>query len=265
MFIIYLILGVLLWLLCKQMSDFTLMFFYILFVLYLFKIYHLFVIKIKDLFVFFKNVSTGTYFKRIYGVYGYVGEYGQGKTICLAKQHSKLLKRKLFYNPDNYIFISNFGLSGTRHFNNLSDVVEYYRTAVNSGKGLVIYWDEVQNEYPENDRTFPQQFRILLTQNRKNKGVRLMWSTQDYTRVNKNLRLMTTRVSHLRCLFGRYMIQRIYKRDVYEDYYATVDLNLKVRKKPIWTTIFIQTDKIRNMFNSYKMLDIAKSVLGLHK
>ena len=263
MILFYIICSVILFLICNSVHNYIILFIYLLFVLYQYKIYQLILIKIKDLIALFKDIKNKTFFSRKYGIYGFVGEYGQGKTICLAKEHSKLLKRKLFYNPDAYIFISNFGLYGTEHFKDLSDVMRYYRAAVSADKGLIVYWDEIQNEYPENDRTFPAQFRVLLTQNRKNKGVRLMWSTQDYTRVNKNIRLMSTRISHLRCLFKRYMIEKIYTRAAYEDYYATTDLSRKVHKRPVRTVLFIQTDKIRSMFDSFKMLDIAKDRLGL--
>lgn len=228
-----------------------------------YKIFPFLCIKLYDFYTFYKELKSGKYFRRIYGVYGYVGEYGQGKTICLVKEYLKLNKRTKFHNPDNYIFISNFNLKGTKHFNNLSDVLVYYRLAVSSHKGLIIFWDEVQNEFPENDRNFPPQLRVLLTQNRKNYGVRLLWSTQDYTRVNKNLRVQTTQISEMRCVSKRYMIQSVYRRNLYEDYYSSVSVDNKVKKKALIKYRFIQTDLMRNMFGSFVMLESAKNILGI--
>lgn len=229
------------------------------------KLVQLIIIKLKDGYRLFKSLKDGTYFKRMYGVYGIVGEYGQGKTIEMSREYLHLQHKTAFHNPDDYIFISNFELADTEHFNDLNDVMSYYRIAQIQGKGLIVFWDEIQNEYPENDRAFPQAFRTLLTQNRKGKGVRLIWSTQDYTRVNKNIRLMTTGISHMRCFFGRYMIRRYYNRAVYEDYYACTDMMQKAKRKPLRTEIYIQTDKMRSVFDSFKMLDVAKERLGLQQ
>lgn len=241
-------------------------FYFLLFVPYFVFKYHLLqflVVKIKDLVTYFKSVHSGTYFKRIYGIYGIVGEYGQGKTIELSRQFLKLKRKTKFHNPDNYIFVSNYGLSDTLPFKTLADVLAYYRMAVKNNKGLIVFWDEIQNEFPENDKSFPSEFRVLLTQNRKYYGVRLLWSTQDYTRVNKNLRLMTTVVTQMRCLFSRYMIASFFKRAVYEDYYETTDITRKIKKRSFFTLTYIQTDYLRSVFDSFKMLDISKQRLGI--
>lgn len=227
------------------------------------KIFNFLFYKIYDLISLFKAVKAHTYFKRIYGAYGVVGEYGQGKTIYMARDYLRLSKKRLFHNPDNYIIISNFCLGDTLPFTNLDDVCNYYRIALKEGKGLVCYWDEIQNEYPENDRFFPQEFRTLLTQNRKNKGVRLIWSTQDYTRVNKNIRLQSTVITHMRCFFSRYMIAKKYRRANYEDFYNTTDISKKIRKRPLSTIFFIQDNSIRKLFDSFKMLDSAKKILKI--
>lgn len=219
--------------------------------------------KIYDIYSAFRDVRAGTYFARKYGAYGVVGEYGQGKTIYMALDYLRLQRRKLFHNPADYIFISNFGLGNTAPFKTLDDVVNWYRVALDQNKGLVVYWDEIQNEYPENDRFFPQEFRTLLTQNRKNKGVRLVWSTQDYTRVNKNIRLQSTMIIQMRCFFSRYMIAKKFRRASYEDMYNTVELSKRLKKRPLATEIFIQDKKIRCLFDSFKMLDSARKILGL--
>lgn len=252
--------------LCKYLNNcFLLALYWLYYALFELKLVQLIIIKLKDGYRLFKSLKDGTYFKRMYGVYGIVGEYGQGKTIEMSREYLHLQHKTAFHNPDDYIFISNFDLVGTEHFKDLSDVMSYYRIAQYNGKGLFVFWDEIQNEYPENDRAFPQAFRTLLTQNRKGKGVRLIWSTQDYTRVNKNIRLMTTGISHMRCFFGRYMIKRYYNRAVYEDYYACTDMMQKAKRKPLRTEIYIQTDKMRSVFDSFKMLDVAKERLGLQQ
>lgn len=260
----FLICSSILAIICKCVDCWLFLFVYFAyFALFELKLLQLLIVKLKDAILLIKEIKNGTYFRRIYGVYGIVGEYGQGKTVEMAREYLHFQHKTVFHNPDDYIFVSNFDLADTQHFENLSDVMKYYALALNTGKGLVVFWDEIQNEYPENDRAFPQAFRALLTQNRKGKGVRLIWSTQDYTRVNKNIRLMTTQVNQMRCFFGRYMIRSIYNRATYEDYYACTDVMQKVKRKPLRTHIYIQTDEIRSVFDSFKMLNVAKKHLQL--
>ena len=241
-------------------------FYFLMFIPYFvfkYKFFGFICVKFKDFCNYLRDIHSGTYFKRIYGIYGVVGEYGQGKTIEMSRQFLKLKHKSKFHNPDNYIFISNYGLSDSLPFKTLADVLAYYRMAVKENKGLIIFWDEIQNEFPENDKSFPMEFRVLLTQNRKFYGVRLIWSTQDYTRVNKNLRLMTTVVTQMRCILGRYMIASLFKRAVYEDYYSTTDIGRKIKKRSFYTYNYIQTDQLRSVFDSFKMLDISKQRLGI--
>jgi hypothetical protein len=237
--------------------------YWLYFAVFKLRLVQLIVIKLKDVIRLFRDIKHGNYFKLMYGIYGVVGEYGQGKTVDMAREYVFLHRRTFFHNPDRYIFISNFHLGDSEHFSTLADVLEWYKVALSQDKGLVIFWDEIQNEYPENDRSFPQAFRTLLTQNRKNKGVRLIWSTQDYTRVNKNIRLMTTKVVQMRCLFKRYMIRRTYSRASYEDFYSCVDIAKKTKLKSLHTEIYIQSDFLRSLFDSFGMLDVAKKNLHL--
>lgn len=239
------------------------LFIYILYILYKFDIYRFIILKFIDYRKKILELKVGTYFKRIYGVCGVVGSYGQGKTIHMCKMFHDLKRRSKYHNPDNYIFISNFGLTDTIPFLTLQDVLDYYKIAVQENKGLIVFWDEIQNEFPESDRKFPLIFRVLLTQNRKNYGVRIIWSTQDYTRVNKNIRLMTDTITDMRCFFERLMIARVYKRRVYDDFYNSVSLNNKTKKKSVIFTVYAQTDKLRNAFNSFTMLSSAKDILGI--
>ena len=263
------VIGLVGWgLFCGYINNYFLLGCYLLYYAFRVKLFHLAFWLIKDLFVFISDIATGKYFKRYYGIYGVVGEYGQGKGVALAHQYTDIIKpRKLFgryiHNPDNYIFISNCYMKGCTSFETLADVMKFYNEAMSSGKGLVVFWDEIQNEFPENDRNFPPQFRFLLTQNRKLRGVRIVWTSQDYTRVNKNIRLMTTSVRHMRTYFKRYTIEKVYKRFVYEDLYNTTDIRQRVRKIPQKINIIVQTDKLRDCFNSFEILDSAKKISGL--
>lgn len=237
---------------------------FLLFLFHKFDIYKFLYLKFCDYRKKIFELKNGTYFKRIYGIQGIVGSYGQGKTIHMCKTYYDLIKPTKYHNPDNYIFISNFGLCDTIPFVTLADVLDFYKMALEEGKGLIIFWDEIQNEFPESDRNFPLAFRVLLTQNRKNYGVRIIWSTQDYTRVNKNIRLMTDTITDMRCFFERLMLARVYKRRVYDDFYNSVSLSNKTKKKSVIFTAYAQTDKLRNMFDSFKMLDVAKNILDLN-
>ena len=58
---------------------------------------------------------------------------------------------------------------------------------------------------------------------------------------------------------GRYTRLRYYFWEDYEMKNSQTDVNLKMRIKPIKKRSFIQSDYIRNCYDSYAMLETAKS------
>lgn len=191
--------------------------------------------------------------KKLYGVDGIVGTWGSGKTVSMVNMYLELKKE----HPEA-LYISNFGLDGTSAFVDIDDVVERYKYCTENDINLVVFWDEIQNEFPESDRNFNPMFRLLLTQNRKNAGVYFVWSTQDYTRVNKNIRLMSRYISHCRTFFNRLTRIKQYNRDDYDMYYSAVNVDRKLKVDSRRTKYFLQYDYIRNMYDSFAMLEHVK-------
>lgn len=187
----------------------------------------------------------------LYGIYGFFGLPGYGKTMAMSYELLELRKK---YGDDIYIF-TNYGFSQEdRPFLDWHMLLEEY------DKPCVFAWDEVQNEF--NSRAyanFPVELLTLLTQNRKGHGKRIYYTAQRYNRVDKVFRELSFLVGECRTIFGRYTRVRFYDTEDYEMLLSTPDVNKRIKIKPRRRISFVQTDFIRDCYNSYQMLETAKS------
>ena len=127
-------------------------------------------------------------------------------------------------------------------------------------KPLVLAWDEVQNEFnSRNFRNFPVELLTVLTQNRKGNGKQILYSAQRWDRVDKVFRELTQYAYECRTLFGR--LTRV-KKYHWEDYIMKNDItnvDKKMKIRPISVYTFVQDDSLRESYDSYRMLESAKS------
>lgn len=187
----------------------------------------------------------------LYGIYGYFGLPGKGKTMGLVYQLRYLRKR---YGDKIYI-MTNFHYDDEDFkFTSWRDLLKEY------DRPLVCAWDEVQNEFNSRDfKNFPVELLTLLTQNRKGNGKQILYTAQRWNRVDKVFRELTHYAIECNTIFGRWTRLRYYHWEDYESKNATPQVELRRRIKPIKTVGFVQDDDIRNSYDSYQMLESAKS------
>lgn len=126
-------------------------------------------------------------------------------------------------------------------------------------KPVIFGYDEIQNEFNSRDyQNFPFELVTMLTQNRKGNGKQIVGTAQRFGRVDKTIRELCTHVIECRRgYFGRVTKLRKYDVDDYEQFLHEVDV-MKKRKIPHSNYKFIQTDDLRNAYDSFQMLASAK-------
>ena len=203
--------------------------------------------KIRDLITKIKTRKDSKI--HLYGIYGYFGLPGQGKTMSMSWELMNLRKK---YGDKIYIF-TNYGFKDEdRPFTDWRMLLETY------DKPCIFAWDEVQNEFNSRDyKNFPVELLTLLTQNRKGNGKRIYYTAQRYTRVDKVFRELSFRVGDCRTLFGRYTRVRWFDTEDYEQLQASYRVEDKMKIRCYKKDIFIQTDEIRECYDSYQMLESA--------
>lgn len=192
----------------------------------------------------------------LYGIIGIVGLYGGGKTIALSEYLTRMREK---YGNDIYIC--------TNYCFNLEDfpLTSWKCLLEEYDKPVIFGYDELQNEFNSREyKDFPIELMTLLTQNRKGKGKQIIYTTQDYTTVDKNFRRLTQKVWACKTRFGRYTSVRRYAREDFEQLDNEINVNKKMKIRSSRYS-FIQTDKLRNSYDSYKMLESAKSKQYLNR
>lgn len=197
---------------------------------------------IKYIFLDFKN---GVYKqKKInnYGVYGVVGLYGSGKSEYLAYLAN-------YYKSRGSLIYANFALSDSINFDDFSYIYNLCVKNIKTHKIIII--DECQMYAPEGTH-INYYLRLLLTQCRK-LNVLIFWSSQDYSRVNKNIRLMSLRIYQISSKFaGRLLFIKDFNSYHYELYYNALTNKNKYRiYRPKFVTI---SDDIRHLYNTYELI-----------
>lgn len=208
--------------------------------------------KIIDIYRFFKKKKNKEEIKpHLYGIYGYFGLPGKGKTMALVYQLEEYRRK---YKDKIYI-MTNFSYKNQDiEFKTWKQLLDTY------DKPLIVAWDEVQNEFNSRDfKNFPTALLTLLTQNRKGNGIQILYTAQRYNRVDKVFRELTHYAINCNTILGRLTRLRYYHWEDYEQLNSQTIVDLKIKIRPIRTISFIQTDEFRDLYDSYKMLESAKS------
>lgn len=178
----------------------------------------------------------------LFGVRCITGMYGCGKTVTMTKIALDYRKK---YGDKIYI-CSNFGLIIQDFpFTKISQTIKQYN------KPIIFLWDEVQNDFPAQEKVFSKDVRQALTLNRKGNGKMFYWSSQDHELVHKTIRRLTIEYGHVKTIMGRFTKIRWYKDYDYRALFEEVDINKKIKIHPFKTDKFIQSDYIRSLYNSF--------------
>lgn len=187
----------------------------------------------------------------LYGIWLYCGLYGQGKTMALTEYLTRMREK---YGDKIYIS-TNYGFKGEDFpLENWKDLLTEY------DRPVIFGYDEIQNEFNSRDyRNFPYELVKLLTQNRKGHGKQIVGTAQRYGRVDKTIRELCTHVVECKKgWFGRVTKLKKYDVEDYEMFINEIDI-MKKRKIPCQRYRFIQTDELREAYDSFKMLDTART------
>lgn len=187
----------------------------------------------------------------LYGIYGYFGLPGKGKTMAMCHRLRELRKQM----GDSIYIMTNFCYDDEDFtFTGWKDLLKEY------DKPLVVAWDEVQNEFNSRDfKTFPIALLTLLTQVRKKNGIQILYTAQRWHFVDKNFRSLSFGCYECNTICGCFTVTRMYDPVDYDNLCSNSDYDKRRRIHPIKSDSFLQTEDLRNCYDSYKMLETAKS------
>lgn len=187
----------------------------------------------------------------LYGIYGFFGLPGKGKTMCMCKYLQDIRKK----HGDKIYIMTNFCYNDEDFaFTSWKQLLKNY------DKPLIVAWDEVQNEFNSRDfKNFPIQLLTKLTQVRKGNGIQILYTAQRWHFVDKNFRSLSFGCYDCNTLLGRYSYARMYDPEDYDQKCNELDVNKKHKIRAISSMSFIQTNNLRDSYDSYKMLETAKT------
>lgn len=207
-------------------------------------------------FIYWKFVDFSRFIKNpkrplhLYGIWLYCGLYGGGKTMALSHYLSEMRKR---YGDRVYIS-TNYGFKGEDF-----PLLSWKELLTEYDRPVIFGYDEIQNEFNSRDyKNFPYELVRLLTQNRKGHGKQIVGTAQRFCRVDKVIRELCTHVIECHTLLGRWTFLKKYDSEDYEEMLHQVDV-VKKHKVPCWRSSFVQSDTLRESYDSFQMLESAKT------
>lgn len=187
-----------------------------------------------------------------YGMYFFCGLPGTGKTMFLTKKLTEYRKKygDSIYIGTNYKFkLQDFEVKG------YGDVLKVY------DKPTIIGYDEIQNDFDARSwASIDYAFSERITQSRKLEGLMIMGTAQKFSFVDRRLRQLTHMVYECRTFFERLTIAKLYEPEVKEKIEAG-QFNEMYSQKNKGFSMFVQSDFIRSLYNSYQMIDSVSSKL----
>lgn len=126
----------------------------------------------------------------------------------------------------------------------------------NGDKGVVFVIDEVQNNGLDWSK-FPETLLQVITMQRKQK-IKIFLTSQVYKNVVIQLRRQCFEVVECKTFLGRWTRQKCYDADEYNNVIdiATPEKKMKLQKK--WKYSFIQSNFLRNLYDTNQIVDTLK-------
>lgn len=180
-----------------------------------------------------------------YGLTLYCGKQGRGKTVALVEY----LERMRIKYP-KAIIVTNFNY--VHQHRAMKDWRDFFDIR-NGEDGVIFAIDEIQNEYNSNSwKDFPETLLTEITQQRKQR-IKIVATSQVYTRVVKQLREQAHEVVECRTLFGRWTFLRAFDADDYDVIVNNPEKKQKIKR--IWRKNFVQDAKLRNLYDTYEKIE----------
>lgn len=187
----------------------------------------------------------------LYGVYGFFGLPGKGKTMAMTHQ---LEKYRELYGNDIYITTNFNYLDEDFPFTTWKELLKPY------DKPLVVAWDEIGSIFNSRDfKSFPSELFRILTMVRKKNGIQILYTAQRWHFVDKNFRSLSFGCYECNTICGCFTITKLYDPVDYDNLCSNSDYDKRRRIHPIKVDSFLQTDELRNSYDSYQMLETVKN------
>ncbi|WP_069650996.1 zonular occludens toxin domain-containing protein [Caloranaerobacter ferrireducens] len=215
---------------------------------YLPKIPHLLYWKIIDLYRYVKYREWEKF--NLYGLYIWIGMFGTGKTISMVKTAYDLCKKY-----KDLKILTNIKLTGFPKHTKIIPLTNYDQIIEIDGNTLILL-DEISSIF--NSRNWakngvPADLIGLLLQVRKERKV-IFATAQRFKHVDALIRQITFCVVESKTLFKRWTFNKYYDAEEYEQ---TIDI-YNFKPNPLRRLSFIQTDRLRRMYDTYEMISKAK-------
>lgn len=208
------------------------------------KLFKFFYWKVKDYFYYRKHGKPFSEF----GLTLFANKQGAGKTTAMLEY----LERMRALYPE-VVIVTNFNYAHeTMPF---TDWQQFFDVR-NGEKGVIFAIDEIQNEFNSTAwKNFPESLLSEITQQRKQR-VKIVATSQVFTRVAKPLREQTHEVVECFTFLGRWTFTKAFDAQEYE---AVVD-NPAIKNKlhRLWRRNFVQDNKLRELFDSYAKIQRMK-------
>ena len=175
-----------------------------------------------------------------FGLTLYANKQGSGKTLSLVEYLERMKKKY----PKVKVY-TNFGYSRQDGpIDGWKDLISLR----NGSNGVIFAIDELQNEWDSNAyKDVPEWILGEITQQRK-QYVKIVSTSQVFTRVAKQFREQCFDVVECQCLFGRWVFQKSFDAYEYEAVISNPDKKMKLHRR--YRRSFIADDYLRSLFDT---------------
>ena len=208
---------------------------------------------VKDIICNIKNRKNNKYnFSNFYGIHLFCGRTGGGKNMTVNYLICQLREKY----GDNVYIATNFNHKmADFKFISLEEINNDY------DKPILFVIDESNTIFNSRKyKEFDFDFLRTLTHNRHKRKM-IYCLTQDYNMLDISFRRLCLYVYQCKTRFHRLTIFKKYLVEDYEQLINEKNVDKKRKIKPLQRISFVQTDDLRNMYDTFEMVEDLKKVL----